>query len=157
MINLLGTNLELQEMMISDISFPIKLFLEALQVNSTLTRLFIMVPVMRDQSIVSLANMLQVKKTLTTVRIDAEGFFSAHTVQQLADSLMVNKTLNCLMFMGNAWGNDAVRILAGYMKRSESLSSSYVAFLSLYIARNARSCTLSNFRASEALQKCHTM
>ena len=126
MINLLGTNLELQEMMISDNSFPIKLFLEALQVNSTLTRLFIMVPVMGDQSIVSLANMLQVNKTLTTVRIDAEGFFSAHTVQQLADSLMVNKTLNCLMFMGNAWGNDAVRILAGYMKRSESLSSLYL-------------------------------
>ena len=123
MINLLGTNLELQEMMISDNSFPIKLFLEALQVNSTLTRLFIMVPVMGDQSIVSLANMLQVNKTLTTVRIDAEGFFSAHTVQQLADSLMVNKTLNYLMFMGNAWDNDAVRILAGYMKRSESLSS----------------------------------
>ena len=123
MINLLGTNLELQEMMISDNSFPIKLFVEALQVNSTLTRLFIMVPVMGDQSIVSLANMLQVNKTLTTVRIDAEGFFSAHTVQQLADSLMVNKTLNYLMFMGNAWGNDAVRILAGYMKRSESLSS----------------------------------
>ena len=123
MTNLLGTNLELQEMMMSDISFPIKLFLEALQVNSTLTRLFIMVPVMGDQSIVSLANMLQVNKTLTTVRIAAEGFFSAHTVQQLADSLMVNKTLNCLMFMGNAWGNDAVRILAGYMKRSESLSS----------------------------------
>ena len=126
MINLLGTNLELQEMMISDYSFPIKLFLEALQVNSTLTRLFIMVPVMGDQSIVSLANMLQVNKTLTTVSIDAEGFFSAHTVQQLADSLMVNKTLNCLMFMGNAWGNDAVRILAGYMKRSESLSSLYL-------------------------------
>ena len=123
MINVLGTNLELQEIIISDNSFPIKLFLEALQVNSTLTCLFIMVPVMGDQSIVSLANMLQVNKTLTTVRIDAEGFFSAHTVQQLADSLMVNKTLNCLMFMGNAWGNDAVRILAGYMKRSESLSS----------------------------------
>ena len=123
MINLLGKNLELQEVMIFDNSFPIKLFLEALQVNSTLTRLFIMVPVMGDQSIVSLANMLQVNKTLTTVRIDAEGFFSAHTVQQLADSLMVNKTLNCLMFMGNAWDNDAVRILTGYMKRSESLSS----------------------------------
>ena len=123
MINVLGTNLELQEIIISDNSFPIKLFLEALQVNSTLTCLFIMVPVMGDQSIVSLANMLQVNKTLTTVRIDAEGFFSAHTVQQLADSLMVNKTLNYLMFMGNAWDNDAVRILAGYMKRSESLSS----------------------------------
>ena len=123
MINLLGTNLELQEMIISDYSFPFKLFLEALKVNSTLTQLFIMVPVLGDQSIVSLTNMLQVNKTLTTVRIDAEGFFSAHTVQQLADSLMVNKTLNYLTFMGNAWDNDAVRILAGYMKRSESLSS----------------------------------
>ena len=123
MINLLGTNLELQEMIISDYCFPFKLFLEALKVNSTLTQLFIMVPVLGDQSIVSLTNMLQVNKTLTTVRIDAEGFVSAHTVQQLADSLMVNKTLNCLMFMGNAWDNDAVRILTGYMKRSESLSS----------------------------------
>ena len=123
MINLLGTNLELQALVISDNSFHTKLLVEALQVNSTLTRLFIMVPVMGDQSIVSLANMLQVNKTLTTVRIDTEGFFSAHTVQQLADSLMVNKTLNYLMFMGNAWDNDAVRILAGYMKRSESLSS----------------------------------
>ena len=128
MINLLGTNLELQEMIISDYCFPFKLFLEALKVNSTLTQLFIMVPVLGDQSIVSLTNMLQVNKTLTTVRIDAEGFFSAHTVQQLADSLMVNKTLNCLMFMGNAWGNDAVRILAGYMKRSESLSSLYLSY-----------------------------
>ena len=123
MMNLLGTNLELQKLVITDNSFPIKLFVEALQVNSTLTRLFIMVPVMGDQSIVSLANMLQVNKTLTTVRIDAEGFFSAHTVQQLADSLMVNKTLNYLMLRGNAWGNDAVRILTGYMKRSESLGS----------------------------------
>ena len=128
MINLLGTNLELQEMIISDNSFPIKLFFEALQVNSTLTCLFNMVPV-GDQSIVSLANMLQVNKTLTKVRIDAEGFFSAHTVQQLADSLMVNKTLNYLTFRGlNAWGNDAVRILADYLKRSESLSSLNLSF-----------------------------
>ena len=123
MINVLGTNLELQEMVITDNSFHTKLLVEALQVNSTLTCLFIMVPVMGDQSIVSLANMLQVNKTLTTVRIDIEGFVSAHTVQQLADSLMVNKTVNDLMFLGNAWNNDAVRILTGYMKRSESLSS----------------------------------
>ena len=123
MINLLGTNLELQEMMISDNSFPIKLFLEALQVNSTLTCLLFMVPVMRDQSIVSLANMLQVNKTLTTIGIDIKFFFSAHTLQQLADSLMDNKTLNDLLLSGNAWGNDTVRILAGYLKRSVSLSS----------------------------------
>ena len=38
-----------------------------------------------------------------------------------------------------------------------SRSSSYVAFLSLFTARNARSCNLSNFLASDALQKCHTM
>ena len=123
MINLLGTNLELQELVITDNSFHNKLLVEALQVNSTLTCLSIMVPFLGDQSIVSLANMLQVNKTLTTVKIDIGGFVSAHTVQQLADSLMVNKTLNCLMFMGNAWDNDAVRILTGYMKRSESLSS----------------------------------
>ena len=123
MINLLGTNLELQEMIISDNSFPIKLFLEALQVNSTLTCLFILVPFLGDQSIVSLANMLQVNKTLTTVGIDIKFFFSAHTVQQLADSLMDNKTLNDLLLSGNAWGNDTVRILAGYLKRSVSLSS----------------------------------
>ena len=123
MINLLGTNLQLQALVISDNSFHTKLLVEALQVNSTLTCLSIMVPFLGDQSIVSLANMLQVNKTLTTVRIDIEGFVNAHTVQQLADSLMVNKTLNYLMFMGNAWDNDAVRILAGYMKRSESLSS----------------------------------
>ena len=36
-------------------------------------------------------------------------------------------------------------------------SSSYVVFLSVYIARNARSCILSSFLASDALQKCHTM
>ena len=123
MINLLGTNLELQKMIISDKSFPIKLFVEALQVNSTLTHLYIMVPFFGDQFIVSLANILRVNKTLTLVHCMTNGIVSAHTVQQLADSLMVNKTLNYLMFMGNAWGNDAVRILAGYMKRSESLSS----------------------------------
>ena len=123
MINLIGTNLELQEMVISDNSFPTKLFVEALQVNSTLTLLIIMVPLFGDQFIVSLANMLRVNKTLTTVRCMTDGFVSAHNVQQLADSLMVNKTLNDLMFGGNAWGNDAVRILAGYLKRSVSLSS----------------------------------
>ena len=123
MINLIGTNLELQEMVISDNSFPTKLFVEALQVNSTLTLLIIMVPLFGDQFIVSLANMLRVNKTLTTVRCMTDGFVSAHNVQQLADSLMVNKTLNDLMFKGNAWGNDAVRILADYFKRSESLSS----------------------------------
>ena len=126
MTNLLGTNLELQDMIISDKSFPIKLFVEALQVNSTLAHLYIMVPFFGDQFIVSLANILRVNKTLTLVLFMTNGFVSAHTVQQLADSLMVNKTLNCLMFMGNAWGNDAVRILAGYMKRSESLSSLYL-------------------------------
>ena len=31
-----------------------------------------------------------------------------------------------------------------------------MAFLSLYTARNARSCTLSDFLASDALQICHT-
>ena len=123
MMNLLGTNLELQKLVITDNSFPIKLFVEALQVNSTLTFLLILVPFLGDQFIVSLANMLRVNKFLTTVRIDIEGFVSAHTVQQLADSLMVNKTLNYLMLRGNAWGNDAVRILTGYMKRSESLGS----------------------------------
>ena len=123
MTNLLGTNLELQKMIISDKSFPIKLFVEALQVNSTLAHLYIMVPFFGDQFIVSLANILRVNKTLTLVHCMTNGIVSAHTVQQLADSLMVNKTLNYLMFMGNAWDNDAVRILAGYMKRSESLSS----------------------------------
>ena len=128
MINLIGTNLELQEMVISDNSFPTKLFVEALQVNSTLTLLIIMVPLFGDQFIVSLANMLRVNKTLTTVRCMTDGFVSAHNVQQLADSLMVNKTLNDLMFKGNAWGNDAVRILADYLKRSESLSSLNLSF-----------------------------
>ena len=123
MTNLLGTNLELQQMIISDKSFPIKLFVEALQVNSTLTSLLILVPFLGDQSIVSLANMLQVNKTLTTIGIDIKFFFSAHTLQQLADSLMDNKTLNDLLLSGNAWGNDTVRILAGYLKRSVSLSS----------------------------------
>ena len=123
MINLLGTNLELQALVITDTSFPIKLFVEALQVNSTLTLLIIMVPLFGDQFIVSLANMLRVNKTLTTVKCMTNGFVGAHNVQQLADSLMVNKTLNDLMFSGNAWGNDAVRILADYLKRSESLSS----------------------------------
>ena len=123
MIIFLGTNVELQELIISDYSFPSKLFVEALQVNGTLTHLLIPFSTIGDQDIVSLANMLRVNKTLTTVRLITNGFVSAHNVQQLADSLMVNKTLNYLMFWGNAWGNDAVRILAGYMKRSESLSS----------------------------------
>ena len=128
MINLLGTNLELQRLTIYDDSFPTKLFVEALQVNSTLTLLIIRVPLFGDQFIVSLANMLRVNKTLTTVGCMTNGFVSAHNVQQLADSLMVNKTLNDLMFKGNAWGNDAVRILADYLKRSESLSSLNLSF-----------------------------
>ena len=123
MIIFLGTNVELQELIISDYSFPFKLFVKALQVNGTLTHLLIPFSTIGDQDIVSLANMLRVNKTLTTVRLTANGFVRAHNVQQLADSLMVNKTVNYLMFGGNAWGNDAVRILTGYMKRSESLSS----------------------------------
>ena len=71
----------------------------------------------------SLANMLQISKSLATVSITANGFVRAHSVQQLADSLMVNKTVNDLLLSGNAWGDDAVRILAGYMKMTESLSS----------------------------------
>ena len=122
MIIFLGTNVELQELIISDYSFPFKLFVEALQVNGTLTHLLIPSTI-GDQDIVSLANMLRVNKTLTTVRLITNGFVSTHNVQQLADSLMVNKTVNDLMFGGNAWGDDAVRILTGYMKRSESLSS----------------------------------
>ena len=99
MINLLGTNLELQELVITDGSFPIKLFVKALQVNNTL-KLFIMVPFLGDQFIVSLANTLRVNKNLTTVECMTNGFVCAHNVQQLADSLMVNKTLNDLMFGG---------------------------------------------------------
>ena len=123
MTNLLGTNLELQEMIISDKSFPIKLFVEALQVNSTLAHLCIIVPFFGDQFIVSLANILRVNKTLTLVHFITNGIVSAHGVQQLADSLMDSKTLNDLLLSGNAWGNDTVRILAGYLKRSVSLSS----------------------------------
>ena len=123
MTNLLGTNLELQEMIISDKSFPIKLFVEALQVNSTLAHLYIWVPFFGDQFIVSLANILRVNKTLTLVHFMTNGIVSAHGVQQLADSLMDSKTLNDLLLSGNAWGNDTVRILAGYLKRSVSLSS----------------------------------
>ena len=123
MTNLLGTNLELQQMIISDKSFPIKLFVEALQVNSTLAHLYIMVPFFGDQFIVLLANILRVNKTLTLVQFITNGIVSAHGVQQLADSLMDSKTLNDLLLSGNAWGNDTVRILAGYLKRSVSLSS----------------------------------
>ena len=123
MTNLLGTNLELQQMIISDKSFPIKLFVEALQVNSTLAHLYIMVPFFGDQFIVSLANILRVNKTLTLVHFMTNGIVSAHGVQQLADSLMDSKTLNDLLLSGNAWGNDTVSILAGYLKRSVSLSS----------------------------------
>ena len=47
-------------------------------------------PFFGDQYIVSLANMLQISKLLATVSITANGFVSAHSVQQLADSLMVN-------------------------------------------------------------------
>ena len=36
-------------------------------------------------------------------------------------------------------------------------NSSYVAVLLLYTARSARSCTLSNFLASDALQTFHTV
>ena len=36
-------------------------------------------------------------------------------------------------------------------------SSSYAAVLLLYTARSARSCTLSSFLVSDALQKCHTV
>ena len=123
MTNLLGTNLELQKMIISDKSFPTKLFVEALQVNSTLAHLYIMVPFFGDQLIVSLANILRVNKTLTLVHFMTSGIVSAHGVQQLADSLMDSKTLNDLLLSGNAWGNDTVGILAGYLKRSVSLSS----------------------------------
>ena len=123
MTNLLGTNLELQKMIISDKSFPIKLFVEALQVNSTLAHLYIIVPFFGDQFIVSLANILRVNKTLTLVHFITNGIVSAHGVQQLADSLMDSKTLNDLLLSGNAWGNDTVRILAGYLKRSVSLSN----------------------------------
>ena len=128
MTNLLGTNLELQEMIISDKSFPIKLFVEALQVNSTLAHLYIIVPFFGDQFIVSLANILRVNKTLTLVHFMTNGIVSAHGVQQLADSLMDSKTLNDLLLSGNAWGNDTVRILAGYLKRSVSLSSFHLIF-----------------------------
>ena len=123
MINLLGTNLEFQYLVIFDDRFPITLLVEALQVNSTLTHLFTTLPFFGDQHIESLANMLQINKSLATVGIIANGFVSAHSVQQLADSLMVNKTLNDLLLSGNAWGDDAVRILAGYLKMSESVSS----------------------------------
>ena len=63
--------------------------------------------------------MLQINKSLPTVSITANGFVSAHSVQQLADSLMVNKTVNDLLLSGNARGDDAVRILAGYLKMTD--------------------------------------
>ncbi|XP_022783473.1 NLR family CARD domain-containing protein 3-like isoform X1 [Stylophora pistillata] len=121
MIHLLGTNLELQELIITDNSFPIELFVEALQVNSTLTHLQILVPFLRDHFLVFMANMLQVNKTLTKVVILNFRFFSTHDVQQLSDSLMVNTTLYDLQITGNGWGNNAARILAGYLKKSKTL------------------------------------
>ena len=123
MINLLGTNLELLSLIIRDVSFPIKLLVEALQVNCTLTNLAIPLPFFGDRYIVSLANMLQVNKTLAAVTIMTFGFVSAQGVQQLADSLINNKTIYDLLFYGSAWGDDSARILASYLKRSESLSS----------------------------------
>ena len=123
LINLLGTNLELQSLIIYDDSFPIKLLVEALQVNSTLTNLTISLPFFGDQCIVSLANMLQVNKTLAAVTIRTFGFVSAQGVQRLADSLIDNKTIYDLTFCGETWDNDSARILAGYLNRSESLSS----------------------------------
>ena len=123
MINFLGTNLEFPSLFIHDVSFPIKFLVEALQVNHTLTNLTISLPFFKDEYAVSLANMLQVNKTLAKVTIVTFGFVIAQGVQQLADSLIDNKTLNDLTFCGNAWGDDSARILAGYLKRSESLSS----------------------------------
>ena len=104
--------------------FPLSCLLKPFKpFNSTLTHLFTSLPFFGDQHIVSLANMLQISKSLATVSITANGFVRAHSVQQLADSLMVNKTVNDLLLSGNAWGDDAVRILAGYLKMTESLSS----------------------------------
>ena len=123
MIHLLGTNLELLSLLIHEVSLPIKFLVEALQVNQTLTYLAIPLPLFGEQYIVSLANMLQVNKTLEAVTVISSGFVNAQGVQQLADSLIDNKTIYNLMFCGNAWGDDSARILASYLKKSESLSS----------------------------------
>ena len=123
MIHLLGTNLELLSLFIYDVSLPIKFLVEALQVNQTLTYLAIPLPLFGEQYIVSLANMLQVNKTLAAVTVISYSFVNAQGVQQLADSLIDNKTICNLMFCGNAWGDDSARILASYLKKSESLSS----------------------------------
>ena len=122
MINLLGKNLELQEVMIFDNSFPIKLFLEALQVNSTLTNLMIPIPLSGHQYVKSLADMLRVNKTLTKVII-TDDFISAYGVQQLIDALQVNTTLLELALCGNAWDNNGANILAGYLERNKTLTA----------------------------------
>ena len=122
MINLLGKNLELQEVMIFDNSFPIKLFVEALQVNSTLTNLMIPIPLSGHQYVKSLADMLRVNKTLTKVII-RDNFISAYGVQQLIDALQVNTTLLELALCGNAWDNNGASILAGYLKRNKTLTA----------------------------------
>ena len=122
MINLLGKNLELQEVMISDNSFPIKLFVEALQVNSTLTNLMIPIPLSGHLYVKSLADMLRVNKTLTEVII-TDDFISAYGVQQLIDALQVNTTLLELALCGNAWDNNGASILAGYLERNKTLTA----------------------------------
>ena len=122
MINLLGKNLELQEVMISDDSFPMKLFVEALQVNSTLTNLMIPIPLSGHQYVKSLADMLRVNKTLTKVII-RDDFISAYGVQQLIDALQVNTTLLELALCGNAWDNNGASILAGYLERNKTLTA----------------------------------
>ncbi|XP_022809551.1 NACHT, LRR and PYD domains-containing protein 3-like [Stylophora pistillata] len=123
MIHLFGTNLQLQYLIITDNSFPINLLLEALQVNSTMTYLHIDALFLEGHYIVSLANMLQVNKTLTTVFLPASCFVSGYSVQLLVDALMVNTTLLHLYLGGSAWGNDGARILVGYLKRNKTLSA----------------------------------
>ena len=127
MINLLGTKLELKMLMITDYNFPIKLFVEALQVNCTLTLLSIPIPLSGHQYVKSLADMLRVNKTLTRVLI-TNNFISEYGVQQLIDALQVNTTLLGLTFCGNTWDNNGARVLAGYLKRNKTLSALHLNY-----------------------------
>ena len=91
MINLLETNLEFQHLVIFDYRFPIKLLVEALQALQQHINSFIHFSSIfwRPAYCVTGKYMLQISKSLATVSITANGFVSTHSVQQLADSLMV--------------------------------------------------------------------
>ena len=120
MLQLVGNNLELQWLIISQNSCDVQSLAEALKVNTTVTKLGMAYHAFGDLCATCLAGTLCVNKRLTEVDM-SNNIITARGAKHLVNALMVNTSLLGLNVSFNFLHDEGAKIFAEFLKGSKAL------------------------------------